>query len=91
MAALKLPKAATMATGVAPVVALAAVVATAVELSAATPLTPEVAKVSPFTKPLNKALKAGLAWPYKRDALLAATVSGALLMVSVPLTKLVNW
>jgi len=44
--------------------------------------------VSPLINPLIVSVKAGFATPYARLALLAVTVSVALLIVSVPFTKL---
>ena len=65
-------------------------VATAAVVAEPVPVTPDVAKVSPLTKPLTVVLSVGLACPYRRDALLAVTVSCALLMVKLPSRNRLN-
>ena len=59
-------------------------VAVAAEAQLGEPLTPEVASVSPFTKPLSVAVKAGFASPYSRFASRAVTVRCAGVTVSAP-------
>ncbi len=46
--------------------------------------------VSPLTKPLTVLVSVGLAAPYRRLWLSAVTVSGALLMVKVPLASVLK-
>ena len=61
--------------------------ASALEPQLAAPETPAVAGVSPFLNPLRAAVNAGLGSPYCRLASCAVTVSGALVIVRLPATR----